>query len=207
MASQVCHIIYAKRYLDKNPNSEIEKDHFYLGCIFPDIRQIEKRLKRSETHMRFPIINLDFSGLNSFEAGWKFHLYCDMRRDEIMRNAKFYDLKNNHKESWTRPAKLLEDELIYDQYNNWEKIIALCNNPPYIEMGLNIPVENYNIWYAMVAKYFEKKPDSRTMRVFLNKLDSYGFPLDVDRIIAVKEKIAKNEKATHILTQILDEIA
>jgi len=46
---------------------------------------ITENIKRSDTHSVFSPIDLNFSGLSSFQAGWKFHLYCDIKREEIPR--------------------------------------------------------------------------------------------------------------------------
>ena len=64
MASQIAHIIYAKKYFDSlelanfadlsaeekllMPSGKINKDEFILGCVFPDIRRIDKNIKRRE---------------------------------------------------------------------------------------------------------------------------------------------------------------
>ena len=97
MAAPISHIVYAKRYFEKNP-STINKDEFILGCLFPDIRRVSENIKRKDTHIPEEIlenvtsikkrnsIDLDFTGLTSFQAGWKFHLYCDMKREEILKN-------------------------------------------------------------------------------------------------------------------------
>jgi hypothetical protein len=205
MASQVAHIVYAKKYFEaletgalvKNSNGEekityplgkLNKDEFLLGCIFPDIRRIDGSIKRRETHLKFDPLNLDFSGLTSFQAGWKFHLYCDMKREKILNDQKFYELKNT-KDLYSFPAKILEDELAYEEYNNWEKLKNYLNNPPYMETGINISKETYNLWYAILAKYIEEKPMEKTMRTFLRKQSHLPASLDeiMEKIILIKQ--------------------
>lgn len=118
MASQIAHIVYAQKYLDQlevngrnernRPPEKFDWDEFLLGAVFPDIRRIDANIKRRDTHLRFDPLDLDFSGLTSFEAGWKFHLYCDMRREEILNGYKFYSLKHAA-DFYGLSAKLLED--------------------------------------------------------------------------------------------------
>ena len=88
MASQIAHIVYAKKYFEKYP-STINKDEFILGCVFPDMRRIDGNIKRKDTHRHYDPLDLDFSGMTAFEAGWKFHLYCDMKREEILNKYDF----------------------------------------------------------------------------------------------------------------------
>ena len=219
MATQISHIIYAKRYFDSLelanfddlgvkekkiiPVEKINKDEFILGFVFPDIRYIDENIKRKDTHLKFAPLNLNFSGLTSFEAGWKFHLYCDMRREEILNKYNFYSFKNDTK-FYIQAAKLLEDEIIYDEYNNWEKIRNYFNNPPFIENDINVDSETFKLWYAMVARYIEKKPDHKTIRIFAIKI--LKNPENVDEIIKSIEELHKNEKVVEILKKVKDEI-
>jgi hypothetical protein len=184
MASQIAHIVYAKKYFDKIENGKagddfldeekikqkhrINRDEFMLGAVFPDIRRIEPNIKRRDTHLRFQPLDLDFSGLTSFEAGWKFHLYCDMRRDEILNKQDFYKLKKTT-ELFGHPVKFLEDELLYGSYNNWEKMASYFRNPPLVSLDINVDRKTFLLWYAVLAKYVEEKVTLKTMGVFLSK--------------------------------------
>jgi hypothetical protein len=210
MASQISHIVYAKRYFDSLElvgngkfDGKINKDEFILGCTFPDIRRIDKRIKRKDTHLKFPKLDLDFSGLTSFEAGWKFHLYCDMRREEILNKYNFYVI-SGATDFFGNIAKRLEDELAYDEYNNWEKVVNYFNNPPFLEDNLLVDKETYNLWYAILAKYMEKKPDDKANRTFISKLSN--FSNKVDDIILCVNKLRENKKAVEILKKVKDEI-
>ena len=78
MASQIAHIVYAKKYFESIENGKvdpelldekvvesgkkIDRDEFILGAVFPDIRRIEPSITRGETHLKFPVVDLDFSG-------------------------------------------------------------------------------------------------------------------------------------------------
>lgn len=204
MASQIAHIVYAKKYLEKFPMTETEKEQFLLGCVFPDIRRVDGTIPREATHMRFAPVDLNFKNLSPFEAGWKFHLFCDMRREEILRNEKFYALKSRKSEKWLQPAKMVEDELLYDRYNNWEKLVGYFNDPPKIDTGLKISQESFNLWYAMVARYIERKPDERSVHIFL--LKQRGLPGKVDEIVEKMGSIWENDDAVEILSKIYEKI-
>ncbi|MCX6766820.1 MAG: hypothetical protein NT170_03540 [Candidatus Moranbacteria bacterium] len=200
MASQIAHVIYAQKYLEKNPRKGGE--FFILGTLFPDLRRVAKGLVRKDTHMRFENINLDFKGMDLFDAGWKFHLWCDMRREEILNNYDFYSLRGAAAIDPT--AKLVEDELVYDKYKNWEKLRYVLNNPPIIKTSLDVSQETIEHWYAILAKYFQKKPDDKTMKIFLSKQSSLKG--EIAEIIDGVRKLRENQKATEILAKVCEEI-
>lgn len=203
MASQVSHIIYAREYFKKNPALPNFEDEFMLGCVFPDIRRIDESIKRKDTHRCFSPLNLNFSGLSPFQAGWKFHLYCDMKREEILNKYKFYEIPGTA-DFWHQAAKQLEDELLYEEYGNWEKIVHYFNNVPKIEIGANVTNETFQLWYAIIAKYIEKKPDNKSAHIFLSKQISWVEK--ADDIIKSVDNLRKNEKVIEILRKVKDEI-
>ena len=209
MASQISHIIYAQRYFDELAAGKItgavklDKEEFLLGCVFPDIRRIDPKIKRRDTHLCFDPLDLNFSGLSSFRAGWKFHLYCDMRREEILNKYKFYELPHTT-DTYNQPAKDLEDELVYKEYNNWEKLIAYFNNPPFIDSGLDFDPAGYYLWYAMIARYIEHQPNDKSIRAFL--LKQPGLLKNRDDIMASIAELRKSDKVKDILGKVWQEM-
>lgn len=200
MASEVAHVIYAQKYLEKNPRKGSE--FFILGTLFPDMRRVAERLARKDTHMYFENIDLNFEGMDLFDAGWKFHAWCDMRREEILNKYDFYSLRGA--DAIDPTAKLVEDELVYDQYKNWEKLRYILNNPPKIHTTLDVSQETIEHWYAILAKYFQKKPDDKTMKIFISKQSS--LKSEVAEIIDGVRKLRENQKAVEILKKVCEEI-
>lgn len=213
MASQIAHIIYAKKYLDRAerlgadqesvPPVNLNRDEFIMGSVFPDIRRIDAGIRRKDTHLRFNLLDLNFSGLTSFEAGWKFHLYCDMRREEILNGYKFYSLKQTA-DYYNLPAKMLEDEIVYGQYDNWEKIVSFFNHPFFIDAKIGVTKETFFLWYAILAKYMEKRPEEKTIRIFLSKQPS--LVTTSEGIIKAVATLRKNKKVLEILGKVAEEI-
>jgi hypothetical protein len=200
MASQVSHVIYAQKYLEKNPRKGAE--FFILGTLFPDMRRVAEGIARKDTHMYFKSIDLNFEGMDLFEAGWKFHAWCDMRREEILHKYDFYSLRGANAIDPT--VKLVEDELVYDEFKNWEKLRYVLNNPPIVKTDLDVSQETIERWYAILAKYFEKKPDDRTMKIFLSKQPS--LKEGIEEIIDGVRKLRENQKAIEILKKVSEEI-
>lgn len=203
MASQIAHIVYAQKYLEKHPLPNGDRDLFILGCVFPDIRRVAENLSRKDTHMFFEPVDLNFSGLTPFQSGWKFHLYCDMKREEILNKYDFYKITEDNGKFW-QSSKMLEDELLYDKYNNWEKLIHYFNNPPAVDMPDGVSVESYELWYAMVARYISEKPSDKTMQLFISK--QAMFQKDISVIIEKIDELRKNEKSIEILKKVAEEI-
>mgnify|MGYP006877897402 CR=1 FL=1 len=203
MASQISHIIYAQKYLEKHPLSNGDGEMFILGSVFPDIRRVAEGLSRQDTHMAFEPINLNFEGLTPFQAGWKFHLYCDMRREEIMKSHGFYKLTNDNGKFW-QSSKMLEDEILYDRCGNWEKLVWYFNNAPLVELPSGVSREAFSLWYAMVAKYISEKPNDRSMQLFISK--QAMFQKDVSAIIKKVDELRKNKQAVEILKKVVEEI-
>ncbi len=200
MASQISHVVYAKKYLEQHP--AMNADLFLLGTLFPDIRRVADNIKRKDTHNLHEELNLEFHGIAPFEAGWKFHLWCDMRREEILNKYEFYKLPFTIDHDV--PPKILEDELVYNKYQNWEKLNFILNNPPQINVELDVSQETIERWYAILAKYFEKKPDGKTIKAFLWKQKKLHD--QADELVDLVGKLRENSKIVKILSKISDEI-
>jgi len=202
MAAPISHIIYAKKYFDKYP-STINKDEFILGCSFPDIRRIDDGVQREVTHLKFDPLDLNFDNLTAFQAGWKFHLYCDMKREEILNKYNFYELSDTEG-TGRLSAKFLEDEIIYDANNNWEKLVHYFNNAPPTKNGIGVSWETFALWYAILAKYIEKKPDNKAIRVVIAK--QLSLAKKTDAIIGYIDKLRENKKVIELLRKVTEEI-
>jgi hypothetical protein len=105
---------------------------------------------------------------------------------------------------WRLPAKMLEDEIAYDAYNNWEKLVHYFNNAPATKNGINVSRETFSLWYAILARYIEKKPDSKAMRIFLSKQPSLAEK--VDGVVKSIDILRKNKKAAEIIGKVAEEI-
>lgn len=153
--------------------------------------------------MHFSDVKLDFEGLTSFEAGWKFHAYCDMKREEILNRYGFYSIKGSGEFEGV-VNKILEDKLVYHDYNNWEKLQNYFNSAPQVNVEISVSRETFGLWYAILAKYFEQEPDEKFIRSLLVKQSSLA-PY-ADEIVSAVIKLEKNKKAVEILGKVKEEI-
>lgn len=204
MATPISHVIYADKYLKKYPKSPEDTDRFILGTLFPDIRRIDEKIKRKDTHFILDRLDAEMEYLEPFQAGWKFHLYCDMRREEILNKMGFYNLAHTE-DMWRLSNKHLEDRVVYNFYEDWENLNEVLNNVPEIKTNTRATRETIEAWYAMLAKYFEKKPDSEAVRVFLIKQPSLAEL--ADGVVESMDKLEKSGKVVKMLQGVKDEIA
>jgi hypothetical protein len=202
MASQIAHIVYAKKYLEKHPLPNGDRDLFILGSVFPDIRRLAENMTRKGTHCIFDPVDLNLEGLTPFQAGWKFHVYCDMKREEILNKHGFYILTKDDGRFW-QANKMLEDELLYNVYNNWEKLVHYLNNAPIVKLPEGLSRQSFELWYAIIAKYIEEEPSDKSMHIFISKQPIFK---KADEIIARVNELRKNKAAVEILRRVVDEI-
>lgn len=203
MASQISHIVYADKYLNKYPSNKINRDEFILGTVFPDIRRVAKNIKRSDTHSTLGPIDLNFNGLSSFRAGWEFHLYCDIKREEILNQHNFYSIKGTTDFVCTS-SKLLEDRIIYNQYDNWKKLESFFKNPPEINTGINVSHETFKYWYAILAEYISQKPNEEIIKRLILHLPALADK--ADDIVGSIGELEKNKEAIKILERVGEEL-
>jgi hypothetical protein len=101
-------------------------------------------------------------------------------------------------------AKLLEDEIIYCEYNNWEKVKSYFNNPPFIATDVDVDAQTFKLWYAILAKYIEKPLNEKSIRIFTSKvLESFEGREEIMKSI---NELKKNEKVLEILRKVKNEI-
>jgi hypothetical protein len=76
---------------------------------------------------------------------------------------------------------------------------------PKIKTGIDvISRETLELWYALIAKYVEKKPDDKSMHIFLSKQPA--LVEKADKMIESVERLRRKEKAVEILGSVVDEI-
>lgn len=182
MPGIITHLAYAEKYLKKNSVADFDK--FVLGSVFPDVRYFTN-VNRDLTHARFAV-DKNFSGPDSFEAGWKSHIFLDERWNELMKNSIFYKRYKSDQFVASAAAKILEDELDYKRLEHSEKYLEIFKNQQ-LDSILGIPVEKINLYYSANADYLGNRDFKTFARHFL----------DDELITKIVEKIEemKREKA------------
>lgn len=162
MAAEITHILVADKLFDQY-FSDKNKADFYIGCCLPDIRYIAPDIKRSATHL--PVKNIDdvISEPNALFAGMKFHNLTDHRRNQFIESrANIYQSYDNLP-FIGGSTKLLEDMVLYNRIQIWDKIIQLFNSEIQSQLPDNIPSETIAKYNQILAKYFRKPPSLDTI--------------------------------------------
>ncbi len=199
MASVISHIVYADRFLKNNP---IIKDtqKFMLGVSFPDIRRISN-VSRAQTHNNFDELDLRFEGMSAFDAGWKFHVWCDLRRAELLRDEGFFDI-DIVKDSYYFSSYLLEDELVWGRYKNWETLDNYFRNAAFIDRFKELSESDWNFWFGVLAEYMKEKPNKETSLRYIKKNPSFSGKsqniLDEVELLRADKEVAAALESVHL---------
>lgn len=167
MASPIAHIVYAKDFLNSVQCSFSQewRNEFIAGSLFPDIIRLLPHTSRELTHNRYPV-DLNFSALSPFYAGWKFHLYCDKAREYFLKKENFYDIPHSKDCSYAA-NKFLEDMLIYERFDKYED---LSNFLCLFDLSVDgVDRNTIRPWYQSISEYVRKKPNFADIEVILER--------------------------------------
>lgn len=194
MPGIITHLAFAEKYSGQNPIGNFSQ--FVSGSIFPDVRYCAN-VARELTHKKFTP-DLDFSGLNSFEAGWKSHIYLDECWNELMKNSVFYGSYKDEPFVASAAVKVLEDGLVYRRLEKPEKYKEIFRN---LQLGniLGIPADKIQLYYSAGADYLT----AGDFRVFARHF------LDEELITKITEKVEEmklNKVLVNFLSTVLEKL-
>ena len=163
MASEISHVVYAARVLT-NLASEVHDPEYWVGTLFPNIYQIEQRTRHPLHPDNISLYSL--VGSTDFLTGLRVHAWIDVTRENYLR-------KNLIKERlpWN-PAtpeafKLLEDDLLYDYFDDWDLIYRLLNKVNGEETGFVSDSKIVLRWHEIIQRYFKTHPDDESRQKML----------------------------------------
>jgi hypothetical protein len=154
MAGEIGHVVYGARLLTYLGNA-VQDSSFWLGTLFPDIRHLGV-VSRHRTHPEDISLH-SLAGRTDFSTGMRVHAWIDATR-------LAYLAKQNIKESlpWhpfiPHALKLLEDDLLYESYDDWDVIIRLLNKVHEEERALVDDERTIAVWHEVLRHYFKSKP-------------------------------------------------
>lgn len=202
MAGPVSHIAYSDYFVRSyfHSLSDVEKNSFIAGSLFPDIVRLLPEAQRGVTHDRYPV-DLNFRGIDYFHAGWKFHIYCDKAREYFLKANGFYEI-SHAKDCGYAANKLLEDIL------TWNSSVCRRNFPEYLRSinrscGL-ADGKVVNKWYCLLVDYIETQPTYQKIEVLLRELMTSSEDTEV-ALKAIKI-LEKNQDAVRSLSLVCGNI-
>jgi hypothetical protein len=188
MATPITHIVLTAKIFNNYFSDKKEKD-FYIGTLLPDIRYL-KVIKRNKIHFE----NLNINAIrqeDSFMAGLKFHSLLDEVREKFIIQNKLYDYcpDLNYK---IEALKLLEDILLYDKINNWQKFIDFLKQILPQELKCQFTRSSLKMWHLFLQNYFSQKPTPKIRAILAKKL-GLNKPA-INELNLTVQKISKQKK-------------
>lgn len=154
MAGEVGHVVYAARLLT-HLGDAVSTPAYWLGTLFPDIRHLGV-VSRSRTHAKE--VNLQsLVGQNDFHTGMRVHAWIDRTREKY-----FHDQHIKEHLPWHPfvpfALNLLEDELLYDHFDDWNLIIKTLatDHPDEVRYCNSLPT--IKLWHTLLQDYLKRKP-------------------------------------------------
>jgi hypothetical protein len=202
MASQISHVVYGRKIFSRYKDKNLSWLEFLVGTVFPDIRYIAK-IDRKITH-DFNVSEEKIPNGSSFKIGMYVHSYVDEKRENILKKKGIYNLDLAKNWSYSTALKLVEDEIVYGKYHNWDGAVDALDtyyNEEYEYVPNKKIVEK---WHNLIKRLFETKPDVETWREMILKM---GFGKDVlVEVMEQAELIKNNKKTISILSETYKEI-
>lgn len=190
MAAPITHIVLAEKVFN-NHFSNLEKDKFFVGTSFPDIRYL-RIIQREQTHP--PDITLSqIKSNDSFNGGLMFHVWVDRVREGYMQEKGIYSLMPQSKLT-IQSLKLFEDELFYEKLSNWGSIISYFEEVLSKELEYPIKRDDVMKWHKLLQYYFAQKPTIETRKTLFEAIY-----FDEKSIIEVEANLAEMRNNKKIL--------
>lgn len=166
MPSEISHVVYAARVLT-NISSTVTDPIYWIGTLLPNIRRLGVRT-------RYPLhvdgVSLySLIGADDFTTGMRVHSWIDLTCDQYWRETHIDDKLPWHPLSRYAFA-LLEDELLYDHFDDWNLLHRLLNQAQAQESALIQDSQVIGRWHSILQDYMAAKPSETTRRKMMAKL-------------------------------------
>ena len=118
MAGEVGHVVYATR-MATFLGEKVQQASFWAGTLFPDIRHLGVASRKTTHEGNLSLSNL--VGDNDFITGMRVHSWIDDVRIKYLHEENIKEELPWHP-FVTHALKLVEDEFLYDRYDDWNLI-------------------------------------------------------------------------------------
>lgn len=166
MAAPITHLVFAQRFLALK-KSNFEAKLFYIGTSFPDIRYL-RVIDREKTHTKHVELT-QITAADSFVAGMLFHSYLDLERERRIEQGQIYTLLPPAK-FLTQAMKLFEDELLYEQLVQREKLQEYFRSILHEEEEYPIQTAYIRRWHELLSAYIGTQPNDQSRSAFFQEL-------------------------------------
>ena len=200
MASNITHIVLAKKALGTILNGKtIDFSKFYVGTLFPDIRKLGT-ISRETTHFKNPTKEKLLALTNSFDIGMYLHSLVDHDREQILEELGMYSVIEKTITNQTA-LKLLEDEVLYNEINNWEEIASYFSTIFREELALLPDKSELLFWHSLNKRYLLSETNPGKMAREMNINEKY-----INETHTVLDELRNNSKIIDLIHQMYDRI-
>lgn len=203
MASQITHIPYGKKVLDKFlKDREVDKEKFFVGTVFPDIRYLGS-IRREETHKNKPQVEKLRDIKDDFKLGMYAHSMVDYERGRVIEMMGIYEQVDGT-QIQRFALKFLEDRVVYDLIDDWDKYRRYLKEPLEEQVEM-VGEEIARRWNKILREYFRQKPNWKTVSKFAKQLKGFNLQL-IEMIKKEKERLESNNKVMRIIERTYEEL-
>lgn len=192
MAGEIGHVVYAARLLTYLGDA-VKTPDYWVGTLFPDIRHLGV-VSRRQTHTEDVTLS-SLIGENDFYTGMRVHAWVDMTREKFLREQNVKETLPWHP-FVPHALKLMEDEILYDHFDDWNLIHRTLSNVHEGELHYVDDRSKIIEWHTVLQKYFSQKPSDES-RVEL----SLGIGLSKQSAGEINNvlQLLRNDKRTPVL--------
>ena len=162
MATPITHIFFADKFWNKHP--EIDKFSFFAGNCLPDIRYIDKEIKREKFHSNNVSISDVLAEKSDFWKGVKFHCFVDENRDNFYENNGVYIPKISDA-IFIYTLKVLEDDILYSELSYRQDFVKFLWKYEFPVDDIN--KESIEKWKNVLCNYFSQQPCTQSRKDFI----------------------------------------
>lgn len=160
MAGEIGHVVYAARLLTYL-QGRVRDPLYWVGTLFPDIRHLGI-ISRRRTHPS----GVSLSSLvasTDFHTGLRVHAWIDATREKFFRDQHMKEHLPWH------PfvpfcLNLLEDELLYAHFEDWNLLQRLLNEVHTDELHFINERVFIERWHTVLQSYFKEAPSSASRK-------------------------------------------
>lgn len=200
MAGEVAHVVYGARLLT-HLEGKIKSPSYWTGTLFPDIRHLGV-ISRHHTHPKDVSLE-NMVGKNDFHTGMRVHAWVDSTREKFLGDKNIKETLPWHP-FVPHSLKLMEDELLYGKYDDWNLIHRSLNEVLDDEIYYVNSEEYIRQWHTILQQYLDQKPTDKARKELSMAIGlSENSAKEVNSVVAM---LLKNKRAKTLIDEFLEHL-
>ncbi len=193
MVGYIGQVVYAARVLTFL-GKDVKKPTYWVGAVFPDIHRLGS-VTRHFTHVHETGLKT-LRGKNDFLTGLRTHSWIERTREAFFIAQHGEEILPWHPLTPLALA-LLEDELLYSHFDDWNLIHRLLNKVHEEELAYILSEDDIRNWHTILQKYIKKEPTNATRKQLLMALAIT--PAMADEANELVRRLREDQKSVALL--------